>query len=72
MYCLIDMNKTQNQNVFSDLLPDRIDSWVVKGTHRYSTRFARFCCAFCMQLHEEKVEALEHCVNSFFNLSGDN
>ena len=25
-----------------------------------------------MQLHENKVEALEHCVVSFFNLSGDN
>ena len=70
MHCLLEMNKSQNQNVLSDLLQDKFDSWVVK---RVTTLFNSFCAILLrvlsqlkyMQLHEDKVEALKNCVHSF-------
>ena len=64
------MNKSQNQYTLSDLLQDKFDSWVVKRT---TSLFNSFCAnllrvlskLMAMQLHEDKVEALEHCIHSF-------
>ena len=71
------MNKSQNQNVFSDLLLDRFDLWVVKGKQSLFNSFCTFLLRVLlqlkdMQLHQDKVEDLEHCVHSFCNLSADN
>ena len=50
------------------------------GGKRQTSLFNSFCTFLLrvllqlkdMQLHKDKVEDLEHCVHSFFNLSADN